>query len=67
VDYIFQQPAGHALHGDARLIADKRDDGDVSVDERLPRSAMVKVDLQPTRRSLSGGAKQVARSDDVIE
>ena len=34
--------------GDARLIADERNDGDVSADERLPRSAMAEVDLQPT-------------------
>ncbi|MGB9272994.1 MAG: hypothetical protein WCB74_27775, partial [Pseudolabrys sp.] len=64
-----------ALHGDARLIADGRYDGDVPADERLPRSAVVEVDLQPTKRcpqALGDSTRRVAfeqvvRSDEVIE
>ena len=57
VDRLFQRPAGHALHGDARLIADERDDRDVSADERLPRSAVAEVDLQATQRCPPGVAR----------
>jgi len=45
VEWLFQRPAGHALHGDARLIADERNDGDVSADERLPFIALAENDL----------------------
>ena len=43
VDGLIQRPAGHALHGDAKLIADERNDADVSADE--PRSAVAETDL----------------------
>jgi hypothetical protein len=45
VDRLLQWPAGHALHGDAGLIADERNDGDVSVDERFSFIALAETDL----------------------
>ena len=40
-----QQPAGHALHGDTGLIADERNDDNVSADERLQFIALAETDL----------------------
>ncbi len=42
---LFHQPAGHALHGDTRLIAHERNDDDVCADERLPFIALAETDL----------------------
>jgi hypothetical protein len=45
MDRFFQRPPGYALHGDANLIPDERNDGDVSVDERFPFNALAQTGL----------------------
>jgi hypothetical protein len=41
---FIQRPPGHALHGDARLIAEERNDSDVSVDDHVPFIAFAETD-----------------------
>jgi hypothetical protein len=42
---LFSGQPDNALRGDARLIADDRNDADVSADERLPFIALAETDL----------------------
>jgi hypothetical protein len=53
VERIFRRPPGHALSGDARLIADERNDSDVSVDERVPFIALAEADLWAAETTLA--------------
>jgi hypothetical protein len=46
-----QRIAGHALHGHAGFIADRRNDADVSLDVRLSRGAVAEADFRPATGS----------------